>query len=640
MARSRESIIAVAREAERLVECEPLLLAERSASIINNAIDGRNVHRTHDASTTPIGAFSSPTRMDHVQTSTGNSPSKRARGRPRNAKVGQDTGNVQVPGAQKTGRLRLPAKSLNQRSAKSIIRATGKDVFELPEDLIPNQHDGGFPREALHKQTVHQRWTPGTEADPDPSIVISTGNDTIESQEPTNGHISGIKIPVRRGRPKGTKKKSTSVQTQSINMPITSPVTRSLRSRTTLAKQPLEQVRERGITEFAVDDEASLANHNGFAKERSGSEAHRSGRNDTLHLKASDRSSIISPTLESEFQKSDDSESQFSDQEANERKDAQGLGSTAQLATGDFVQASSGRGGEVQNFDLVSLELFGHQARWKEVLNAARSIGTVKKGQTKRRHKIPLETQTIQDFVHGVREASECYQGLVGSDHPGNGEDNIIESQLLDHLDSLGTEVERLEEDHAGNQKGLMIQDVYAHALPEIVFLLNQAFTARSALYSAPGETQYMKEVICLLELAIELCKKATSWKAAPDTELPIISQTKKVIFPSLRIICTAFEAELGARIGEKKRVREEAIRADGYQAREARRKEQEEKCRRERERRQHQGAIDAMRILGSLGLRPFSQPSQQAIAQDHWNDEQDEELLRQLEEWQTLPGM
>ena len=656
---SKESMIAVATEAERLVESEPLLLAEQSASIINNAIGGRNEYPIHDTSATAIEAVSSPGRMRQIQISTRNSPSKRPRGRPRNAGLGQDTGSLQVPGAQKIGRLRRPTNGRNQRGTKSTVRATGKEMFEIPEDIITSKTGNGLSREAPNKRTVDEELTYTKETDQDLEFVNSMRQDPAEFEKPKNDHISEPENPVRRGRPKGTTKKSTPIQTRTTNMHTIAPLTRTLRSHASLVEQVPELARKPGIsveeeatkntrptlpkklgkkTKSTAYDMASLVNSDHVIEEGSETEAQRSGGNGTLNLKANGSFGFISPTLESELNDSDAYEDQLSDQGMNGRKDAQDLGGTAQLEIDD--RASCGGGEEVRQEALIALDLFGQRARWQRVLNAARSIGTVKKGQTRRRHKIPLETQTIQDFVDGVRDASECYQSLVAYDSPDNGVDNIVESRLVDHLDWLGTKVQGLQEQYAGNKRSSKIQDIYAHAIPNMVFLINRAFIARSALYTAPGEIQYTKEIICLLELTIDLCEKAMSWKVAPKTEVPIKSQTRKVIYPSLRIICNAFEAELEDRLSEKRRMREEAVRAEGYQAREARWEEQEEKCRKERERRQLRGAEDALKISGSVGLRSLSQPSRQAVAQDHWNDEQDEELLRLLEKFQTQSGM
>ena len=646
-------MIAIATKAGRL--------AEQSASIINSAIEGRNKHPTQDASVTVTEAVSSPGSMRQIEVSTRKSPSKRPRGRSRIARPGQDLSSPQFLGAQKTGRLRRPTYNLNQQGTKSTARVTGKNVFDIPEELFASKTGTRLSQRARNKQPVDENVPDTTEANRDLIIVNSMRQDSAEFENTTNGHILEPKNPVRRGRPKGTTKKISPIQTRTTDVhDAIPPLTRTLRHHAAAVKQPTELARKPEInaqevvkapkdtgsnlperygkkTKSNVPDKASLVNAEHVAEEGSVTDAKRSGANATLNLTASGSSSFISPTLISELYESDAHENR---QGINGRKNVHELGDNAQPETTDRVQASGEEGEEVQQEALVTLELFGQQDKWQKVLSAARSIGIVKKGHARRRHKIPLETQTIKNFIDGVREASECYQSLAAYNSPDDYVDDIVESRLLDHLDWLGTKMEDLEESQADRNKSSIIQDIYAHAIPKLVFLINRAFLARSALYSAPGDTQRIQEIIWLLELTIDLCQKAMSWKAAPKTELPIKSQTRKVIFPSLRLICDAFETELEDRTSEKRKMREEAVRAEGYQAREVRWLEQEEKSRRERERRQRRGAEDALRISRSVGLRSLSQPSRQAVAQDNWNDEQDDELLRLLEEFQTQPGM
>lgn len=305
--------------------------------------------------------------------------------------------------------------------------------------------------------------------------------------------------------------------------------------------------------------------------------------------------------------------------------------------TGDEVRAD-GEDREAQPETRTDPELFDQEDSWSRIIKAARKLGRVRVNSGGKRKKIPVETKTVQTFVNRVKEASACYQALARHRNCDKEANDSIESRLKPHRQWLHLEADALSESHAGNKLREMVKDLYAHAIPQMVFLLKDAFRARSSLYSAVEDTQILKEIMRLMKITETLCRKARGWSVNPNTELPIIEPTSKVIYPSIRGMLNAFQVELDDRLGTKHRARIATGIPEMHLQRQVRRQKKLEQTAKIKEEwcLSQSANVDIQgRVSSQVPLRP-SRPSprpspQQAPKQDQWSDKEDEALLTML---------
>jgi len=277
-------------------------------------------------------------------------------------------------------------------------------------------------------------------------------------------------------------------------------------------------------------------------------------------------------------------------------------------------------------------ELFNEEENWIKTLEAARKIRKLRVNSGRKPGTIRLQTQTFKTFIRRVKEAYICYQELASRTDFEDEAEQSLESRLKAGLKWLHSEVDALDILHAGNKQREMVRDIYAHAIPGMVSLLRYAFEARSPLYSATKETRTLKEIVRLLETTHTLCKKARTWPAQPNTELPIVGPTSKVIYPTIRGMLSAFQDELDDRIEANRRATVEDYVPQMHSQQEALLLKRREETERAKERWLERAAADAQRkISGQTPFRPSHPLSQQAPKQDQWNEEQDDALLMML---------
>lgn len=304
------------------------------------------------------------------------------------------------------------------------------------------------------------------------------------------------------------------------------------------------------------------------------------------------------------------------------------------------------------------IELFGQDNSWATVLNGAREVGMSKVKGAPVKKKPKLETRRIRNMITLVKKVKGIYRDLQQyqeTDHDG-GDD--LHEQLIEGLDNIGREIKRVSEKKAGNQKAEIIQDIYAHAIPHLVKLLEVALQCRTKDYSKSHDTDALQEIIALQDDILELCHKARKWEAKPLTTRPIIRPTSHKILPYLRDVRTAFQTELEER--EEGRNREVELKKQKKATLKRRKEYDEEKRRREEESQRRREEIwreiveqldqnegtsadrgrsnqlsEDSSILGTPRFR-------QSFTFNHWTQEQDLELLRRLQ-WKALrrlPGL
>ena len=305
---------------------------------------------------------------------------------------------------------------------------------------------------------------------------------------------------------------------------------------------------------------------------------------------------------------------------------------------------------EVAKVSAAPFELFGEQMAWKEIMKAIKNIGMSRKNGIRTRYNLDLETDTVKEFVNRVKEVKDYYKELSTEDVTEGRMicDNLIQPEDL--LERLEVEIGGLEERTVGTQASAVLQDIYVHAIPSLVYLLNQAVIARNALYSKSDDTKYLGEIIRLIEITTNLCQIARTCKAKPaTTDVPFKNATRQIIFPKLRTIQTAFAKEFDKRHDELRQLRhiEAKARAEENALWKKQRKEEDKKLRiQERRRRieedilKFQPDFTTLRSLQGKSRGDATYPRYQPSVGDQWTKEQDYELIHQLRVFQNLPSI
>lgn len=187
--------------------------------------------------------------------------------------------------------------------------------------------------------------------------------------------------------------------------------------------------------------------------------------------------------------------------------------------------------------DEPAFELFGGAKYWDQVIEGARTVGTsrVKDNVVSKRPKIA--TETGQDLVALIRDVESLYNDISSS--TGNTIDTeTVEHHLQNLLENLEEVIDGLSESNAPEHdrlKSLLVQDVYAHAIPAMVFMFRAALRCRTEGYSEPNDTEALEEIVEIQDLIILLCDKARRWKAPPLTKRPIKGPVANNILPYMR---------------------------------------------------------------------------------------------------------
>ena len=266
---------------------------------------------------------------------------------------------------------------------------------------------------------------------------------------------------------------------------------------------------------------------------------------------------------------------------------------------------------------------------WDKVMEGAHTVGFSSNAKIPKEGKPHLETRTIKAFVKQVRKTSKLYQvsGRRGQVEP--------------EVQEVERQVELIDEDQAGNKKCEMVQDIYAHAIPELVFMLDKALYAREADCSLSDHVKGLKEIIRLQDVVIQLCEKARDWTVDPIMDRPIKKSTTQKIFPCLRSMRQTLQKELDDRQKNILRRKDEAAAELERERMEDDmwRKEMED----ERERLAIWENINKQLDRNERVLFPRKPPRPPRaippLGIDDWTVEQELVLNKYLEEFGDLPG-
>jgi len=182
---------------------------------------------------------------------------------------------------------------------------------------------------------------------------------------------------------------------------------------------------------------------------------------------------------------------------------------------------------------------YGQQANWERVLKSAMNVGQSERNGVIELKKPKLKTNAIK----AILELSSKLKKLFLQHGNESSSNRARQQRDIDHkLQKLKSMITEINEETAGGRKRALIRDIYAHGIPELVFLLNEAFLCD---FGTPSTSICeLKPSLLVHEQVLLLCKKAIEWSAQPNTSRPIKRPTRQSIFPILRDMQTVFRNE------------------------------------------------------------------------------------------------
>ena len=276
-------------------------------------------------------------------------------------------------------------------------------------------------------------------------------------------------------------------------------------------------------------------------------------------------------------------------------------------------------------------DLLGFEMDWKKILKAARSVG----GSELPENRMPaLQTKTIKVLIREVIEARILYQ-------------NRPYDKPMDDLHELLITIEdRIKHDNiseakAFSKKSQMIRDIYACAIPALVFLLESALSFHALHPKGLRRYEALQDIVRLQEMIIALSMKAKIWKAKPHTDKPIIKPTTGTILPYTREMRKVLEMELKEQKRKWKISQNASKTARSVEELAEYSQQQRELSTMETNTRFARGLPHIQRAreifrasrkpIGSLDLQ-FSQDNDVPRHSTHWNADEEKELMRQLQ--------
>ncbi|KAL8900839.1 MAG: hypothetical protein Q9207_005495 [Kuettlingeria erythrocarpa] len=294
-------------------------------------------------------------------------------------------------------------------------------------------------------------------------------------------------------------------------------------------------------------------------------------------------------------------------------------------------------------------ELFGLDDHWRKIIEASKSIGvsTVGGVKSKRKPDLPeLSTDYISNLISLIEDLTGLYSTIPDCLSSSASAHDFIE-HLQECLETIEVYVSGLSESEFQGQEEGIVQDVYAHAIPKMVVLLDEALKARRALLLKKSKVDVLEEIISIQELLTDLCGKARGWKAKPPVDKPIMRSSMS-IRPPLKALLKAFNAILNDR---RRRLEWKTDSVKARQLEEERTQEALEEAQRKlkaqeaRNRLIHQALVRMeAETRPARPLRqpqPQSQEPQRRTDKNSWSREQDQVLLKEIfaAEYGDLPG-
>ena len=496
-----------------------------------------------------------------LTTTTRNPQSPEATPRPRGRPPGARLSSIKEPKTTKKSHHR-PTQGIKVK----LWRKGRPEGYVSPEVETPGVHK--IPIESLRRKAGPKAGSKASRSKP--SDKHTNRAPTFKSTRSTaaaNGHKDAIlnanidltKKPERDARRAAKQRRSleqASVSTlsrtrvDSLDGAETREIARSARHGGKTARAEAQKASDGGQEDLVSDSEFS----GGEDGEGTGAEEDE-GKELEDAVASNDQMSSQSDG-EQEKPDEDDSDEDDSDEDDSDEDDSDEVDS-------DEVDSDSEDPSEVQEneeadqADEDHYELFGQERAWKTVLEGAGSVC----GAKLLLNRMPkLLTDTVKALVNDVREARGLYEQLLPFREIDHGPLDGIHLQLRERLDAIENRIRSLSEKNAATKGPEMIRDIYARAIPAMVFLLQSALTSRIYHSDEPcdletlnGNVRGLKEIVRLQYMTILLCEKAKRWKSKPvPTSRPIIKPITQKIYPYLRVIREAFAQKLSEQ--ERKR--------------------------------------------------------------------------------------
>lgn len=567
---------------------------------------------------------------------------KRGRGRPRKEQPPVD----QIDQEHHAEALKMPRRRLGQKQETAMTKAViEEEDFEVPDDAPdPNATSTKLPRKQPQRSVAAATSMSKAEAAKDAAAELDSKRKNLN-----------IQVKQRKANAIEEHEKSLKVAGKTVSNPVKETTVPEADAPVEIpeSQAPSEKTlrnRKTGKAFVPRDDEAA------DSIERQGMQATVEDDDSNVDLEYRPPGTLEESNFRSNDGDADDGE--HGDADAPEDgEDRAGRPSKKQKRNQTNAAERNTRSPDLSESEANNLELFGRWRDWEIVLDGAKSVGVSNlKGKSVK--EIPrLATNKITGLVDTIKDATSLYRQLDSQIETGMSDDDIqnIEERLANTNQEIFEEVEALSEEEAGNEQSEVIQDIYAHAMPNLVYWLKAALSCRTDQYSQEEDVVSLQEVIRLQDLILDLCLRARQWKAKPVTDRPITNSTAQKINPYLRDIRRAFGQELERR--------ERAVRQQSNDHALARSHAQ----RRERLERQKmlnglKKAEQRNKIITNLRQKPSpyrtgfvpSQPFQvpvvpsssyyprtAPIPSSQWTEEQDKELVYQLLRANTkyLPG-
>ena len=589
---------------------------------------------------------SPPTKRTGAETT--GSGEKRGRGRPRKEQSNENelphNQNAQKP---RTGALKMPSKRLGRgQNAASETVGTAQDTFDVPDDA-PNPNMK--PIKAIGNRKQPQRnsnlnaTTAGADAAGDAATTMETNKKHLLSRvkqakaKAITEHAKSLdEAGISSTNPVNDYSDPSQAQTEMVDLQDSSAMTLGEVNNSTAPltdegpTQNIDQLNDLreaiGATTFQTDDAEGDPDW---------------GPSDAVETSFL---SVIHPSTEAEA---------LQEERVSASRDAEGRpGKATRKRKRGQVQATDENtlSPDLSDADTGEIELFGLGRPWWIVMKGAREVGFSHLKGHEIREKPPLATKTVKGLVDLIKEATALYNRLEPSEMPNISVEDIhsTEERLTITNGQIFEEVQELSEEKAGDKKSEIIQDIYAHAIPNLVFWLRAGMKCRTEQYRRVDDIGNLKEIVRNQDLILELCEKARRWKAKPLTDRPITNTTSNSIKPYLRDIRKTFNMELEKRERLVRHQSNELALAESHERR-------LELQKRQKQFNDHKKAAQRQKILQNLREKPspyrrrdnpsqsypimssFSYPqssypqTRQTATTEEWTDEQNHELVAQL---------
>ncbi|KAI4118892.1 MAG: hypothetical protein LQ345_001127 [Seirophora villosa] len=338
---------------------------------------------------------------------------------------------------------------------------------------------------------------------------------------------------------------------------------------------------------------------------------------------------------------SDESDSREADGEGAERNEAENEEEESSSEATDSHQSDNGVSEEVPDIqEEPSPELLGMDRAWREIKLAIRTIGTsARKGKKETRENPPPKTTQIEKLVGVMKKAIKAYASpvLESSPEPTVLDEPAERQQKI--VKGIAKSINKLSEIDSKGNKSDLIHDIYVHAIPQLVELLDKALEARSVQLSRKRNISALEEIIRIQDTLASLCEKALQWRAKLSTIGPLM-QPVRTMGPLLQSLQGRFKATL--------RERKRPLELKARRLEEENDKRAWEQVQRDKQAR-NQEIWEAI-SQKSVGPRPGmvlqlsqarSQNPERRTGQAQWTDEQDLQLFMEFfaEGLQDLSG-